>query len=498
MSSDVHVSALQLRAADEFRHEGRDVAIRARGLTKTYQVFAHPRDRLWQLLQPHRPLYREFVAVHPVDLDVHRGETMGIVGRNGSGKSTLLKMIAGTLERTGGELELRGHVAPILTLGAGFNPDFSGRENVYMNAAVLGLSDRETRRRIDSIADFAGIGEFFDQPVRSYSSGMYSRLAFAVAINADPDILVVDEVLAVGDEAFTRKCFGRIEEIKKQGSTILFVSHSPHLVMELCDRAVLLERGERLLTSDPKTVLAQYHRLLYAPAQRAAALVKEIRGLDAGASSTSGPDEGVAGLRSDGSAGAKSEAKSRTRNSSRERRCVEAEGSFDPHLQPESTVAYEPRGAVIEEPRVLGSDGGRLNVLRPNRVYCYTYDVRFDEPAFRVRFGMMIKLTTGFELAGQASHPPGDGIEYVEAGARLRVRFWFRTRLLPGSYFLNAGVLGAGGEGEMYLHRILDAAMVRVESPERLRITGRADLSTGSGAEIEFVATSAGRGKVLA
>ena len=224
-----------------------DWAIRARGLAKTYRVYRNPKDRLREMLRLGRgPFHREFHALRGVDLELRRGETFGIVGRNGSGKTTLLKLICGLLAPSAGEISVRGEIAPILTLGAGFDPDFTGRENAVLSATILGLPDREIQARLDSVEAFADIGEFFDQPLKTYSTGMSARLAFAVAIQSDPDILVVDEVLAVGDEAFTRKCAARIDEIKDQGATILFVSHAAHLVMELCDRALLLERGQAL------------------------------------------------------------------------------------------------------------------------------------------------------------------------------------------------------------------------------------------------------------
>jgi lipopolysaccharide transport system ATP-binding protein len=439
-------------------------AIEAHGLTKIYEVYAHPSDRLKQMLwHGRRRFYREFCAVRGVDLEVARGETVGIVGRNGCGKSTLLRMICGTLAPTAGSLQVRGRVAPILALGAGFNPEFTGRENVLLNAAIVGLSDAEARARIDAIAAFADIGPFFDQPVRSYSTGMYSRLAFAAAIHAEPDVLVVDEVLAVGDEAFNRKCFARIEEIKRQGATILFVSHSPGIVVELCDRAVLMDGGERLLTSDAKTVLARYHRLLYAPAHQQAAIREEIRRLDRGEEEPPADRS----LRRQTHAAAKPHAR------------------YDEKLVPESTVEYAPRGARIRDPRILDSRGDRVNVLVPGDLYRYVYEVEFERDAFRVRFGMMIKLVTGFELAGQASHPQRAGIEHVPAGAVARIEFPFRAALTPGVYFLNAGVLGIHDDESGYLHRVLDAAIFRVEAVGAQRATGAADLSAAEGPSIE-------------
>jgi len=277
MSSDHRTSSAAF-------HEGenaRQPAVETRRLSKTYWVYSHPRDRLKQLLWPGRRRFgAEFHALRSVDLVVYPGETVGVVGRNGSGKSTLLRLICGTLQPSSGTIRVSGNVAPILTIGAGFNPQFTGRENVLLNASVLGMEESEIERRLGAIASFADIGEFFELPVKLYSTGMYSRLAFAVAVHTDPDILVIDETLAVGDEAFARKCFARIEEIKKKGATILFVSHSARHVLELSDRAVLLEQGECLLTGPPKTVVTAYHRLLYAGPANRAEVVRQLMDVD--------------------------------------------------------------------------------------------------------------------------------------------------------------------------------------------------------------------------
>jgi lipopolysaccharide transport system ATP-binding protein len=200
--------------------------------------------------------YREFWALKSVSFNVKRGSTVGIVGKNGSGKSTLLQLICGTLSQSNGEVETNGRIAALLELGSGFNPEFTGRENVYMNSAVLGLTKDEVDSRFQDIVDFADIGLFIEQPVKTYSSGMLVRLAFAVAINVDPEILIVDEALSVGDELFQRKCFARIEAIKNKGATILFVSHSGSTIVELCDSAILLDSGEVLASGAPKDIVA--------------------------------------------------------------------------------------------------------------------------------------------------------------------------------------------------------------------------------------------------
>ena len=303
-----------------FTDSSRPIAILARGLTKSFAIYQRPGLRLKEILWPgNRSFHQEFVALRDLDLEVYKGETVGIVGRNGSGKSTLLNLVCGTLEPTSGQIQTSGHLAPMLALGAGFDPEFTGRENVLMNAAIIGIPRVEIEQRLDSIIAFAGIGEFFDRPVKLYSSGMYARLAFAIAINADPEILVIDEILSVGDEAFARKCFARLEDLKSQGSTILFVSHSSQMVIELCDRAVLIEGGERLLSGTPRDVVAYYHKLLYAPEEQRPSLVEEIRIFD-----------------ETGSAPGKNEA-TETAGQDESRKL----GRFDPNLKPESTSEYE-------------------------------------------------------------------------------------------------------------------------------------------------------------
>lgn len=235
-----------------------DVVIRARNLSKAYHIYSKPGDRLKQMLWRGRKIfYSEFWALRDINLDVQRGETIGVVGRNGSGKSTFLQIISGTLAPSGGELSVNGRIAALLELGAGFNPEFTGRENVYLAASILGLKREQIDQRYESIAEFAGIGDFINQPVKIYSSGMYARLAFAVAAHVDADILVIDEILAVGDAAFTQKCMRFIRRFKEHG-TIFFVSHDTSSVVSLCDRAIWLEDGRLRQSGEPKEVCYQY------------------------------------------------------------------------------------------------------------------------------------------------------------------------------------------------------------------------------------------------
>ncbi|WP_431688713.1 ABC transporter ATP-binding protein [Hahella sp. NBU794] len=433
-----------------------NTAIRIRNLSKCYQIYDSPRDRLKQFVipklkrfsnQPPARYYRDFWALRDVSFEIKRGETVGIVGRNGSGKSTLLQVICGTLSPTEGTVEINGRIAALLELGAGFNPEFTGRENVYLNAAVLGLSQREVDERFDDIAAFADIGQFIDQPVKTYSSGMVVRLAFAVAINVDPEILVIDEALSVGDELFQRKCFSRIEAIRDSGATILFVSHSGSTVVELCDRAILMDSGERLAVGKPKQIIGSYQKLLYAPVDKRESIrsqllqasevmperVSEVDSLPTGTNKEQ--DEGGQHLQE----------------------------NFDPHLKPVSTIEYESRGATIESIQILTLTGEPVNGLVRGKKYRYCYNVKFDVAATNVRFGMLLKTISGLELGGSISAPSlAESVPFIPQGKVVSVEFTFHCYLNPGVYFMNAGVLAVCGQEETFLHRKIDAIAFRV------------------------------------
>lgn len=427
-----------------------DVAVRISQLSKVFPIYEKPQHRLLQMLSPKRwkhRWYRQFQALKQVDFEIRRGETFGIVGRNGSGKSTLLQIICGTLAPTLGDIEVNGRIAALLELGAGFNPDFTGRENVYLNGTVLGLTRDEIAARFDDIISFADIGEFIDQPVKSYSSGMYVRLAFAVAINVTPDILVVDEALAVGDEAFQRKCFARIQQLRDAGATVLFVSHSAGIVTELCDRAVLLDQGELLTIGSPKHVISRYHKMLYATADRIGEIRAQIRKERAG---TETPDPEL-------SAADKVDAELVRHEPHDE------DAYFDPGLVSKSRLEYERNGACIVDAHLKTLSGEEVNVLRSGEQYIYSYQVQFHDTVTLARFGMMVKSVSGIELGGAASALAGEGEHLVREGSQMQVSFRFRCSLVPGVYFLNAGVMGRLHDGsESYLHRIVDCLMFRI------------------------------------
>lgn len=439
-----------------------EISIAAQSISKAFPVYDKPHHRLLQMLSPSsakQRWFKEFTALRDVSFEIHKGETVGIVGRNGSGKSTLLQIICGTLTPTLGQLSVHGRIAALLELGAGFNPEFTGRENVFLNGTVLGLTRTEIEDRFDDIAAFADIGDFIDQPVKSYSSGMYVRLAFAVAIHVTPDILIVDEALAVGDEAFQRKCFSRIERIRNDGATVLFVSHSAGTVLELCNRAMLLDRGQLLLTGVPKQVVSRYQKMLYAPADKIEQIRKEI------ILSASLPEVESAAPPSEEVVPAASEMTIEELD----------EAWNDEGMVSRSTVRYVSQGAIIRNAHLESLDGRVVNVLRAGEEFAYTYDVAFEKTAVGVQFGMLIKTVSGVELGGGISAPSHASIELVEAGTTLRVRFMFRCMLAPATYFLNAGVRGRVGEEETFLDRLIDAAMFRViPDPDRLA-TGLVD-----------------------
>ncbi|OYZ29183.1 MAG: ABC transporter ATP-binding protein [Hydrogenophilales bacterium 17-64-65] len=456
------------------------MAISVSNLSKCYQIYDTPRDRLKQFVAPRlqslagqspRQYFREFWALKDVSFEVRKGETVGIIGRNGSGKSTLLQIICGTLHPTSGSIQTNGRIAALLELGSGFNPEFTGRENVYMNAAVLGLSTEEIDARFDDIAAFAEIGDFIEQPVKTYSSGMVVRLAFAVAINVDPEILIVDEALSVGDELFQRKCFSRIEAIKQNGATILFVSHSGSTVVELCGHAVLLDSGEKLAMGAPKSIVGKYQKLIYAPQDKRSLIREEIRTYEG-----DGGQSPVA-AHAHQATSQPAENKRTTEN--------EPEEFFDPNLKPQSTLEYESHGAFIGSPEILTLSGEKVNCLKRGKGYRYAYKVRFDQGATNVRFGMMIKTISGLELGGGVSAPSiSQAISYQAAGTSISVEFRFICNLNPGLYFLNAGVTGSHRGEETFLHRVLDLCMFRVMPISDNTTTGIIDF--GCVAEIEL------------
>jgi lipopolysaccharide transport system ATP-binding protein len=447
-----------------------DIAIRIENLSKCYQIYDTPRDRLKQFVAPRlqritgqmpKQYFREFWALKDVSFEVKKGETVGIVGRNGSGKSTLLQMICGTLNPTNGSIQTNGRIAALLELGSGFNPEFTGRENVYMNAAVLGLNNEEIDERFEDIVAFADIGEFIEQPVKTYSSGMVVRLAFAVQAVIDPDIFVVDEALAVGDEKFQRKCFARLEDLKGRGSSILFVSHSPASIIELCDRTLLLDHGARLMYSPAPKAIRAYQKLIYAPVEDAKRLVQEFRAADQRGDSTE--DQFC-----DNTASV-SQGKSAIISN-------ELPGAFDPGLVPETTTVYPAQGAEIDSIQILDTKGHVVNVLQPGGSYQIVVSGRFLTSFAGVFFAIHIRSISGVVITGQRYPEEGKYVEQDSVGKSFKISFGFRMDVLPGVYFVGGGIWSS--QEPSCVHRILDAIMFRVVPLSRPISFGYVDMST--------------------
>lgn len=447
-----------------------ETAISLKNISKVYKRYHRPVDRLKEALFPKQSRAENFWALNDINLEIAKGETVGIIGRNGSGKSTLLQIIAGTLQPTAGEVDVQGRVSALLELGSGFNPEFTGRQNTFFNGRILGLSQEEIAAKFDDIAAFADIGDFIDQPVKTYSSGMFVRLAFAVAINAEPDILIVDEALSVGDEAFQRKCFARIYDVQERGATVLFVSHSSGLVVELCDRATMIDDGEIILEGIPNAVLANYRKFLYAPADKRADLRETLKreGLKPNLPTA---EEGDA-------TNYQAELAPATEAAKPENALLRAD--YDPYLRPQYTVSYQSLGAKIKNPVIKTLQGKKANLLVHNERYLYSYSVYFAEAAHKVRFGMLIKTVSGFELGGAASHIEGQELDFVPAGTIVDVEFEFLCSLLTGTYFLNAGVTSRTEDDTIYLHRIIDAIMFKVNHGPKSITTGIVDFGMTS------------------
>ena len=428
-------------------------AISVNNLSKCYRIYRKPHHRLFErLFNSKQNYHQEFWPLRNINFEIKQGESVGILGVNGAGKSTLLQILIGLLEPTEGFIETKGRVLGLLELGSGFNYALSGRDNIYINGAILGLSKENIDQKFDSIVDFAGIGKFIDQPVNTYSSGMAMRLAFAVQSSIEPDVFIIDEALAVGDEAFQRKCFTRINNMKEQGATILFVSHSSGLVTDLCDRAMLLHKGSLLTINTPKRVVDQYHRLIYCSEENEKDIIQEI----------------VTG---------KEEIRHETVETNQD---TPDNDYYDPNMTTHPIVKYEERGVTLSEIKVLNDQGEQVNLLVRGKEYTYSYKAHFSKKAFQVTFGMLIKTLTGIELGGAMTSHRLKAIDEINNNESYHVEFKFRCSLQPSTYFFNCGVVGVIDSEEIYLHRIIDALMIKVLPEKDLSATGLVDFQVSS------------------
>ncbi len=464
-----------------------ELAIKVTDLSKCYNIYSKPIDRLKQSIlprvlkpfgKPARTYYREFWALRNLTLDVKKGETIGVIGRNGSGKSTLLQMICRTLTPTNGEIETNGRIAALLELGSGFNPEFSGRENVFLNGAILGLSQEEIKDRFDAIAEFADIGDFIEQPVKIYSSGMTVRLAFAVQAMVDPNILIVDEALAVGDERFQRKCFRRLEELKKNGTSIIFVSHAAQQIIELCDRALLLEQGQRLLMTDPLSVVRAYQKLIYANPVDQTLLMQKYKELDHGGNgmAISVPEQSESST----SHQLGVETPIPPKNEGDEN--LPESDFYESGMLPQSTEIYPVHGARIDSIKIYNSAGREVNNLVAGYEYSFEISGAFLEERETVWIIFGIRSIQGTTITSY-TYPDNDTyIHNVKMGQKFRLTYKWKMVLTPNIYFSGGGIWST--TDPVLMHRIVDGNMFRVLPRKGRHPSGYVDLTSG---ETEFV-----------
>ncbi|MCY1390091.1 Teichoic acids export ATP-binding protein TagH [compost metagenome] len=405
-----------------------DVAIRVNGISKCFTTYNKPQDRLKQALLPRLQRLtgkqpsrygREFWALRDINFEVARGETVGIVGRNGSGKSTLLQIICGTLTPTDGTIETHGRVAALLELGSGFNPEFSGRENVYLNASVLGLSREEVDNRFDSIVAFADIGDFIDQPVKTYSSGMVVRLAFAVQAQVDPDILIVDEALAVGDARFQVKCFERLRQLKENGTSILLVSHSSEQIVTHCSRTILLDTGRVHMIGEPRKVMNRYMDLLFGREKR---------------SETTGPTDNN---------NPQPEVKSAAQQLSLDEDRYASRTHYNPH-----EYRWGDGSAAILDFSLRANGQDFAHSAESGVRITLDIAVRFNHLVISPILGFAIKTKEGVTIYGTNSYLL-DCTEFQcvgEQGTVVTARLQFQNHLSCGDYFISLGVASRQGE----------------------------------------------------
>ncbi|MDX9743092.1 MAG: ABC transporter ATP-binding protein [Arcobacteraceae bacterium] len=415
-----------------------NTAIKVSHLTKVYKLYDKPIDRLKESLNPLKKKYhKDFYALSDVDFEIKKGETVGIIGKNGAGKSTLLKIITGVQTPTSGHVHVNGRIASLLELGAGFNPEYTGIENIYLQGTLMGYNHQEMEMKIDEILRFADIGDFVHQPVKMYSSGMFARLAFAVAINVDPDVLIVDEVLSVGDAAFQRKCFSRMETIRNNGTTIIFVSHSEGQIVELCNRAIFVHAGQIVLDGEPKRVTGLYSKMMNSGIVDVEAIVEEFNN----------PKKNDASL-------AKKNIISELQNNEED----DFEEYYDNTIVSQSQIHYESDGAKIKNIRLTCINKENIiNTIQFSKLYEYKYDVYFEKDVTNVRFGMMIKSLSGIGLSG--STYPAENKEPLnfKESEKITVAWSFKNYYNDGVYLCNAGVHGMLSNNSIgFLDRIHD------------------------------------------
>jgi len=399
----------------------RDIAVSVRDVAKKYRLFSSPMERLKESLHPFRKRYhKEFWALNGINFDISKGQIVGILGRNGSGKSTLLQILASVLRPTSGTVIVNGRVSALLELGTGFSPEFTGRQNVLLNGAIMGVSHEEMLERLPAIIEFADIGEFFDQPMKIYSSGMFVRVAFAATVHVDPDILIIDEALAVGDAKFQHKCFQRLAELQAEKKTVIFVTHNSSLVTTYCDQAVLLDGGQLITSGDPVHVVDRYYDLLFENTTR----LRSARGEKSDRLSNNGNDNGLSGVFDSSTA---------------------ADLCYTRRSYNKNEVRFGSGAARVVDYAIESEGHGDVSNVRFGTDIALYIKVIFSRRVQMPVVGFAVKTLEGVEIFGTNTFQMGEKLIPIAEGQIRVFRFSFSLRVNPGDYFFDLGVAEVDG-----------------------------------------------------
>jgi len=459
---------------------GADVAIRLSGVSKSYNLYRNKQDMVKAALHPRRKKYHtEFYALKNIDLEVKKGEVLGIIGRNGCGKSTLLKVISKVLTPTSGTVHTAGNVVALLELGAGFNPEFSGMENIYFYCSLLGYRKHETDKLVDEILEFADIGEFIHQPIKTYSSGMKARLAFAVSINVNPDILILDEVLAVGDELFKRKCYAKMEQFFQSGKTILFVSHSTSAIKQLCTRAVFLDSGEILIEGPTKLIARYYEKYLYATKENESKIKSEIIALNKNEKlkqaiynriEEDGDKKAVNGFLDD----FESDNHTAAIDFGQEEleKTFKKEPYFIPDFEPITTQVLKNADINIIENKITTLGGKQVNCLIRDETYYYECVVKSNTEEENINISFSISTDKGFLVSRFGGKSGRIFIPKINKFEEYRIKIRFRCSLNSGTYYTSVGLQSCMNSEKNLLIRINDTLVFKVLPEENSLFSG--------------------------
>ena len=449
----------------------RTIAIKADNISKMYKLYDRPMDRLKEALKLTKEVkFRSHYALNNVSFQVEKGETVGIIGVNGAGKSTVLKIITGVLNQTSGNLEINGRISAVLELGAGFNLEYTGIENVYLNGTMIGFSREEIDKKMDSILEFADIGEFVYQPVKTYSSGMFVRLAFAVAINIEPEILIVDEALSVGDVFFQAKCYKKFEEFKKEGRTILFVSHDLSSISKYCDRVVLLNRGEKIGEGTPKDMINLYKKILVNQLDE-----KDIEKLDENKEEPLEDEKKVAEVEESDfmnaedtegkqsldleEAVSKAKMKITDKNIFKQNSNEKGKLNINPNCSDYGTKEVEMIDFAIYD-----SEGNLSGSLLKKEEFTVAIKLKVHEAISSPIVAFTITNLKGEDISGTNTFYEGKEVDFSRKGEEVVVTFTQKMDFQGGEYLLSLGCTGYKGEDFTVYHRLYDVCGITVIS----------------------------------